>query len=273
MPTAPHDELGQEGESDRALTERVICGLDSSPEGIEAVRQAHALVDGQGDLTVLTALDIAVSAQAGWAATSAAAGLRNEAQAALEAAKAEAPGASFRLVEGRPDRVLLAEAERERATLLVVGTHGISRPLGVALASVPTVLLHEAPCSVLVARGRPAGEALPRSMVVGLDGSPQSGMAWAIGRALADRLGMKAWPVAVRDGKTLDRAAVEALAENALFEDGNPVDVLVGAAEQADLLVLGSRGLVGVRALGSVSERVAHKARCSVLVVRPSQVP
>jgi nucleotide-binding universal stress UspA family protein len=66
---------------------------------------------------------------------------------------------------------------------------------------------------------------------------------------------------------------VEALSKNALFEDGNPVDVLVGAAEQADLLVLGSRGLVGVRALGSVSERVAHKARCSVLVVRPPRVP
>ena len=36
----------------------------------------------------------------------------------------------------------------------------------------------------------------------------------------------------------------------------------------ADLLVVGSRGLHGVRALGSVSERVAHRAPCSVLVVR-----
>jgi nucleotide-binding universal stress UspA family protein len=31
---------------------------------------------------------------------------------------------------------------------------------------------------------------------------------------------------------------------------------------------VGSRGLHGVRALGSVSERVAHDARCSVLVIR-----
>jgi nucleotide-binding universal stress UspA family protein len=36
----------------------------------------------------------------------------------------------------------------------------------------------------------------------------------------------------------------------------------------ADLLVVGSRGLDGFRALGSVSERVAHEASCSVLVVR-----
>lgn len=36
----------------------------------------------------------------------------------------------------------------------------------------------------------------------------------------------------------------------------------------AHLAVVGSRGLHGVKALGSVSERVAHDAACSVLVVR-----
>ncbi|MGB1627847.1 MAG: universal stress protein [Miltoncostaeaceae bacterium] len=32
---------------------------------------------------------------------------------------------------------------------------------------------------------------------------------------------------------------------------------------------MGARGLKGTKALGSVSERVAHKAASSVLVVRP----
>jgi hypothetical protein len=50
------------------------------------------------------------------------------------------------------------------------------------------------------------------------------------------------------------------------------VDVLVSAARDADLLVLGSRGLHGLRALGSVSERVAHRAPSSVLVVRCQRV-
>ena len=35
-----------------------------------------------------------------------------------------------------------------------------------------------------------------------------------------------------------------------------------------DLLILGSRGLRGLRSLGSVSERVAHGSDASVLVVR-----
>ena len=39
---------------------------------------------------------------------------------------------------------------------------------------------------------------------------------------------------------------------------------------EAGLVVVGSRGLGGVKALGSVSERVAHLAPCSVLVARPS---
>jgi nucleotide-binding universal stress UspA family protein len=47
-----------------------------------------------------------------------------------------------------------------------------------------------------------------------------------------------------------------------------PVDALVAASAEADLLVIGSRGLHGLASLGSVSERVAHRAHCSVLVVR-----
>jgi nucleotide-binding universal stress UspA family protein len=49
--------------------------------------------------------------------------------------------------------------------------------------------------------------------------------------------------------------------------------VLVDAALCGDLLIVGNRGLHGLRALGSVSERVAHGARSSVLVVRPLLEP
>ena len=44
----------------------------------------------------------------------------------------------------------------------------------------------------------------------------------------------------------------------------------LSAEEKADLIVLGSRGLSGIKAflLGSVSDRVAHHAPCSVLIVR-----
>jgi len=55
-------------------------------------------------------------------------------------------------------------------------------------------------------------------------------------------------------------------------EIGHPVDRIVAVARdlQADLIVLGSRGLSGWNSylLGSVSDGVLHHAHCPVLVVR-----
>ena len=47
-----------------------------------------------------------------------------------------------------------------------------------------------------------------------------------------------------------------------------PVEALIDASRDADLLIVGSRGLRGMASLGSVAERVAHKAECPVLIVR-----
>ena len=54
-----------------------------------------------------------------------------------------------------------------------------------------------------------------------------------------------------------------------VLEEGQPADVLCAEAENADLLVVGSRGLGGFRGLllGSVSQQCAHHAPCPVVVV------
>jgi len=41
-------------------------------------------------------------------------------------------------------------------------------------------------------------------------------------------------------------------------------------ADDSSLIVIGRRGLSGIKALGSVNGRVAHGAPCSVLVAPPS---
>ena len=55
-------------------------------------------------------------------------------------------------------------------------------------------------------------------------------------------------------------------------EIGHPIDRIVAVAQdiQADLIVLGSRGLGGWNSylLGSVSDGVLHHAHCPVLIVR-----
>jgi nucleotide-binding universal stress UspA family protein len=70
--------------------------------------------------------------------------------------------------------------------------------------------------------------------------------------------------------KDVDLARVRRRSPEVESVDGHPVETLVTASMYADLLVVGSRGLHGLRALGSVSERVAHEAKSSVLVVRSS---
>ncbi|OGK83272.1 MAG: hypothetical protein A2W08_05985 [Candidatus Rokubacteria bacterium RBG_16_73_20] len=62
-----------------------------------------------------------------------------------------------------------------------------------------------------------------------------------------------------------------ATAEDRVAEGGARAEILRAADEwEADLIVLGARGLGGVRGvlLGSVSSAVAHHARCPVLVVK-----
>ena len=51
---------------------------------------------------------------------------------------------------------------------------------------------------------------------------------------------------------------------------GDPADALmsVAADEEAEMIVVGNRGMSGARRmLGSVPNRVSHHARCGVLIV------
>jgi nucleotide-binding universal stress UspA family protein len=135
-----------------------------------------------------------------------------------------------------------------------------------------TKLLHDAPCSVLVAGSAGEGDEFPRSVVVGYDGSEQAATAVRIAVEVARRAGASLDALCARGSKEMDvealQASLTAIAPGVSLsvEHHDPVDALVSAG--ADLVVVGNRGLHGMKTLGSVSERVAHKADCSVLVVR-----
>jgi nucleotide-binding universal stress UspA family protein len=133
--------------------------------------------------------------------------------------------------------------------------------------STATELVHKAPCSVLVVRT--AGADFPTRLAVGVDGSAESAAAYATAKALSDRFGASLWPVVAHGGGTVDRGEVERIVGDRREDSPHDaVAALLAASTESDLLVVGSRGLHGLRALGSISERIAHRARCSVLVVR-----
>jgi nucleotide-binding universal stress UspA family protein len=251
---------------------RVIVGIDGSEESREAARQAAILVDGE--LTLVASYDIA--------AAIAGTGIgvpvyldvdsqRTAAEDALGRARESAAAASpaILVVRGRAADELISAAEREQSTLVVVGSHEYNRLAGFVLGSTATEVIHKAPCSVLVARRGGTREEFPTNIVVGVDGSRESATAYAEARQLSERFSAELWPVVAHGGEAVDRRNVEAIVDR-WREDSpdRPVGALVAAAADADLLVVGSRGLHGLKALGSVAERVAHRAGCSVLIVR-----
>jgi nucleotide-binding universal stress UspA family protein len=252
---------------------RVLVGVDGSPEGFEAARQAARLHDITGELALLSAWILPMPADSvGMAipyATDPAPSLlrAEEAVAAAKEQVAAITAATAIVPEGTGWDALLREGRRRSSTLIAVGSHGLGRALGVLFGSTATELVHKAPCSVLVARL--AGDEFPHTIVVGVDGSPESAAAYAAARTLAKRFGARLWPVVAHGGHEIDRRKIAAIIDQRYEElQDEPVTALVAAAAEADLVVVGSRGVHGLKSLGSVSERVAHRARCSTLIVR-----
>lgn len=252
---------------------RVLVGVDGSEESREAARQAATLAEGE--LTLLAVHDIA-SALVGGTGFGVPAYYdedvqRDSAKAAVEQAQKELEAAAptGKVVKGVTWDALIHEAERAQDTLIAVGSHGLGRMAGIVMGSVATQMIHKAPCSVLVARKR--SDSFPHKIVVGIDGSPQSLAAYAVAKRLAEKFETELVPVRAHGGKQVEGHLVDQLVGHYREElPDEPVTALVAASADADLLVVGSRGVHGIKALGSVSERVAHQARCSVLIVRES---
>ena len=138
-----------------------------------------------------------------------------------------------------------------------------------------------------------------KTIVVGIDGSEgaEKALAFALAEAGIHQAAVKAvsaWSVPASvyaSGMTpvmVDPADFENAAKDALdssleragaakagvsvtpiVREGHPADVLVAESADADLLVVGSRGLGGFRGLllGSVGQECAHHATCPVTIV------
>ncbi len=250
---------------------RVLVGVDGTPASLAAVRQAGQLKAPAGTITCLAAWNLAPPLVPPMNAVPTRAGedieARELAANTVREAQAYLPTAETIVVHGFAGHALLDAAAHERSTLLAVGSHDPRRAAGILLGSTATLVLHDAPCSVLLARE--SDHHALRRIVVGVDGSPGSAAAYSAARYLAGRFDADL-AVVVAEGKKL----VDLPAVSQIVGDGfrvipeEPVRALTAASLDASLLVLGSRGLHGLRSLGSVSERVAHRVACSTLIVR-----
>jgi nucleotide-binding universal stress UspA family protein len=264
-----------------SLFDRMVCGIDGTASSFAAVRQAAALADKDSHLLLLTVADeVAIAAatagEAGMVVPPALSERGEESQTqALAIVRSVAPDlkAEHEVVEGPILPTMMSTLEERKATVVALGRHGHSRLGGIVVGSMTTKLLHDGPCSVLVCAERPDDEPFPRTVVVGFDGSEQAEGAVRVAADVAARTGASVEALCATGGNKLDTTALEprlkelAPGMTLRVDDANPAHAF--AEQKCDLIVVGHRGVHGLRAsLGSVSERVAHGAECSVLVVR-----
>jgi nucleotide-binding universal stress UspA family protein len=181
-----------------------------------------------------------------------------------------------------PPAAMLVEASR-RAALIVLGHRGSGGFAGLHVGSVAIHTAAHAHCPVAVVRGRPSSPGDP--VVLGIDGSPESavarGYAFEAARVRHAQLKVVAvWPPSARDrpahevlveylGDLPDRYPDVALLPR-LVHGESPAGALITEAHDGGLIVVGSRGVGGLRGilLGSVGRALIAHAPCPVVIVR-----
>jgi nucleotide-binding universal stress UspA family protein len=209
------------------------------------------------------------------------------------------------LVIGRPADVIVEEAQRFHADLVVLGSRGRRRVAATLLGSVSAEVVDRAPCPVLVARGRaltrvvladdgsevaaagadlvtnlPALRSLPVQVVSVVDAPFPFTMAnsdagpsmYAAIQAYYDSLPSLREATSRIASDRSARLNTAGLRTTAEMREGDAADELIAAAAagHADGIVIGSHGRTGVSRLflGSVARAVLFNAPCSVLIVR-----
>jgi nucleotide-binding universal stress UspA family protein len=221
-------------------------------------------------------------------------------------AVAERRGARPCTVEvGTGEVVPIVVARGGGARLVVLGSYGSDAYAGMLAGSVALGVVGGVSCPVAIVRGREPRVAPPRDgpVVVGVDDSPAGESALTFAADLAMSIGsplvaVHTWSdVAVapdgspirRSGSptqfvseasdflaartTQVRARLPELEMTPQVVEGTPLGVLIGQAERARVLVVGTRGRTGYTGIlmGSTSNALLEFAPCPVVVVHPPE--
>jgi nucleotide-binding universal stress UspA family protein len=250
----------------------VLCAIDGSRGSRAAIHQAVCLCEPGAKLRF-----VVVHHEVGSGASAQADLSEMHARAVLDEAASVARGGkletSVSLLGGAESSGLLL-TEAAGHDLLVAGCNG-----GTKLGSTAARLAQHAEVPLLISRRTIDADNFPQSVLLATDGSDGSVAPARAATRLAKARGSALRLVYVPDGRRAERYR-EVLKQQALIElvtgsspklaedSGHVADRICEEAKayRASMVVIGRRGLGGVKALGSVSERVLHRAQCSVLV-------
>jgi len=279
----PAGELPGVGPGVRGHTfSRALCALDGSPESIGAIRHAASLAGPDGHLTLLLVTSFRNEPERRSAAI-----VPARATEILEQAEAAAREAGVGWsVEvdpaGPPGRVVLDYCAGH--DLLALGTPATAWFGAMFMGGVAATAEDYLTRPLLVSRAA-GGGILEERILVASDGLEGSDALVAIAGRLAAERGGSVTLLHVLGGESrmhphrIEHQAArlrEQLGERAqlIVEPGHARHAVIATAlsEASTLVLLSSRALSGLHAVGSVSRRVVHQAPCSVLLVPPEQL-
>lgn len=270
----------------------IIVGIDGSRTCREAA--AWALKEARHHGVGVRLVSVVRPAEPGAEPTAEA---RAKAQESLDAVSAQLrellPDSAFDAVLEAGDPAEVLAGMSERAGLVVIGQHGSDQATGGRIGTISSGLPGHALCPALVYRETQASEFDSADahvtggggVVVGQDTSDYAGVAALDAAGYAARTGVELTIVVVTTPLADDararaqtefdmawlRSQVPGLRVRTEFVEGDPVDVLTERSADADLLVMGKRGLgrfTSMRVqLGRTSSEVLNAARCSLLLV------
>jgi nucleotide-binding universal stress UspA family protein len=265
---------------DAMSTKKVVVGIDGRPDCENAIRWGAAEAASRGAALDLVHAFVWAEFRVPLGPSDLAPGLRAQADGivadAVELARKFEPGPAVtgRSVDGFPAPVLLAASRH--ADLIVIGSRATGPLLGLVVSSAGVELSAHAHCPVVVVR--PAEDSLAGSrVVIGYDGSRPADAAVEFGLDYAQRHGLPARIVAVLgDEDDDDHDLLAGIRQHPLAADtelievtGHPSELLLEWSSDAQLVVVGSRGLGGFTGLllGSVSQTMLHQSPCPVAVI------
>jgi len=214
--------------------------------------------------------------------------------------------AQTHIKEGDTAAEIVTLAEELGAGLIAIGSRGLGRVSRLLMGNVSDSVVRHAHCPVMVVRGLTQGQAsaFPARILLATDASEEARLAATTAADVAQRTGSELHVVHVgevrpvihperhsyhvryeelREGaqRRLEEQVEEIVSTGATvardhLRMGRPDEeiILLGEETGADLIVMGSRGLGGIRRalVGSVSDSVVRHAHCAVLVVRNAEV-
>jgi nucleotide-binding universal stress UspA family protein len=291
------------------VASKIVVGVDGSDTSIAALRwAAHEARRRNADLLVVSCYSVPVYGSPEGAVYT----TNEDLDLIKKSATAVINRAIETVAEIGPDIVVdgLAEMSPAAAVIskaarvgdeIVVGATGHDPLMVGLLGSVAMRVVHRSHVPVIVVPTTTHVEPAPtmHKIVVGLDGSPESlhALEWAHNEALAcgaELTAVHAWiypysaqaePRALMKLDAMDELKTSLESLGARLTDGavhvhaklaeqSPAEALITEAQNADLIVVGSRGRGALRAslLGSVSRTVVQHATCPVAIIRRPEV-